>query len=174
LIDEGLAEDPVAVSQQVVRCGVPRKSFAELLGGPLSGGMSRYVEMDDTATLVAQDHEHVENLETDRRHGEEVNRHQGLDVILQEGSPGLGGRSAPANHVLADARLANIDAQLEEFPVDARSTPQWVFSAHPADQFSNLDRKAWTTGLAMAHFPGPEKPESFPMPADDGLGLNDH
>jgi hypothetical protein len=129
--------------------------------------------MDDTATLVAQDHEHVQNLETDRRHGEEVNRHQGLDVILQEDPPSLGGRSAPANHVLADAGLANIDAQLEEFTVDARSTPQRVFSAHPTDQFSNLDRKAWTTGSAMAHFPSPEEPKALTVPADDCPGLDD-
>jgi hypothetical protein len=87
--------------------------------------MNRYVEMDDTATLAAQDHEHVENLETDRWHGEEVNRHQGLDVILQEGSPGLGGRSATANHVLADAFRT---------PPASRSGSCWVCDINVGDR----------------------------------------
>jgi hypothetical protein len=51
--------------------------------------MSGYVEMDDTAALVSQYQEHVEDLKPDRRHGEEVDRHQGLEVILKEGSPSL-------------------------------------------------------------------------------------
>ena len=36
--------------------------------------------------LVSQYQEHVQDLETDRRHGEEVDRHDGLDVIIEEGS----------------------------------------------------------------------------------------
>jgi hypothetical protein len=51
--------------------------------------MSRHVEMDDTAALVSQYQEHVEDLETDRRYSEEVDRHHGLYMILKEGSPSL-------------------------------------------------------------------------------------
>jgi hypothetical protein len=134
LVDEGLPEDPIAISKQIAWRRIPRESLAHLLGGPFRGGMSRYVEMDDPATVVSHDQEHVQDLETDRRHGEKVNRHQGLDVILQEGSPSLGGRPAPANDVFADAGLADIDAEFEEFAVDARSTPEWIFAAHLADQ----------------------------------------
>jgi hypothetical protein len=64
-----------SIPEQIAWRSVPRKSFPELLGGPLGGRMSRYVEMDDTAALVSQYQEHVEDLETDRRYSEEVDRH---------------------------------------------------------------------------------------------------
>ena len=78
-----------------------------------------------------------------------------------------------SDHVFAHAGLADIDAEFEEFTVDARSTPERVFPAHLADQFADFDRKAWATRSAMTHLPGPEKSKALTMPADDGLGLDD-
>src|SRR4051812_2475588 len=39
LLDEVMAEDPVAISQQVTRSAVPRKRFPELMSGPLGRRM---------------------------------------------------------------------------------------------------------------------------------------
>jgi hypothetical protein len=135
--------------------------------------MSRYVEMDDTAALVGQDQENVEDLEADRRHREEVDRDQGLDVIFKEGSPGLGGRPTRANHVFANAGFAGINAEFEQFTVDARSTPERIFPAHLADQITDFSRNAWPSDSAVTDFPSPEKSKALPVPSDHGLRLHD-
>jgi hypothetical protein len=94
-------------------------------------------------------------------------------VILQEGSPSLGGRPAPANDVFADAGLADIDGEFEEFAVDARSTPEWIFAAHLADQITDFYRNAGPSDSAATDLPGPEEPKALAVPADDSLGLDD-
>jgi len=122
---------------------------------------------------VGQDQEHVEDPETGRWHSEEIDRHQGLEVILQEGSPRLGGRPAPTNHVFADAGLADIDTEFEKLAVDARNTPEWVFSAHLADQLTDFYRNARPPDSPATDFPSPQKSKALAMPGDDGLRLDE-
>ena len=64
--------DPVAVSQQVARRRVIRKSLDHLLAHPESGGVRRDIEMNDTPTLVRHDHEYIQDTETNRWDGEEI------------------------------------------------------------------------------------------------------
>jgi len=59
-------------------------------------------------------------------------------VILKEGLPGLRRWLSPACNVLAHARFADIDAQLEQFTVNARCTPERIVAAHLANQLPNL------------------------------------
>ena len=79
-----------------------------------------------------------------------------------------------ADHVLADAGLTDVNAKLEKFAVNARSAPKGILAAHPEDQFSGLlrDRRA-AAGLPAPDLPGPEQPEAFPMPGNDGFRLDD-
>ena len=86
---ELIAEDPVAVSKQVTRNLLKGKGLPELLRGPLGRRMSGDVEMHDPPSLVSQDQEHLQDLKPDRRHGEEVHRDHGFDVILKESPPVL-------------------------------------------------------------------------------------
>src|SRR5215471_4769483 len=76
--------------------------------------MPGYVEMEDASAVVSQNQEHVKHLKSDGRHGKEVDRDHALDVILQEGLPGLRGWIAPAYEVLAHAGFADVDAKLEQ------------------------------------------------------------
>jgi hypothetical protein len=69
--------------------------------------------MQNAPTLMRQHQEHVQDLEPDRRHRKKVDGYHGLQVIVEEGSPSLGWRLAAAHQVLAHARLADINAQLE-------------------------------------------------------------
>src|SRR5262249_52070133 len=64
-------------------------NFPQLLGSPFGGGMGGDVEVDDAAPVMSQHQKYVQHLEADRGHREEVHRDHGLDVILQEGFPGL-------------------------------------------------------------------------------------
>lgn len=72
LLREFVAEDPIAIAQQITWCGVPRKGVAELLGSPLRGGVSSNGEMHDPPAVVGQNQEHIQGLKPDGRHREEV------------------------------------------------------------------------------------------------------
>src|SRR5499427_10258371 len=121
-------EDAVAIAQQIARRAVPRKSLSQLLCGPFRGRMSGDVKMQNAPPLMRQHQQHVEHLEPDGRYRKEVDRNHGLHVVLQEGSPGLGGRVVAAHQVLAHTRLAHVDAELEQLSVNPRSAPDWILA----------------------------------------------
>ena len=85
------------------------------------------------AAVVRQNAEDVQNLEADRRDGEEVHGHRGCEVILQERAPRLRPWPSAAAHVLADGGLANVNPEFEQLTVDAWRAPQRVLSAHSSD-----------------------------------------
>src|SRR5882762_11905658 len=116
---------------------------------------------------------HVKNPETDRGHGEEIDGDQLLGAILQECAPGLRRRFAAAHHVFAHAALTDVDAEFEQFAVDARSTPTGILPAHPADQISDFARNGGSSGLASPHLPGPEQAKAGTMPGYDCFWLDD-
>ena len=109
-----------------------------------------------------------------RRHSKEVNRDHRLDVVLQDGPPGLRRRLAVARHVLPHAGLADIDAELEQFAVNTRRPPQWILAAQSTDQFSNVFRYRWSAGLAVTNFPCPEQTEALAMPGNHGFRFDDY
>src|SRR5215472_5089349 len=54
LLHEVMAEDPIAIAQQVPRHGVPREGFSHLLCGPLCRGMRGDSEMKNATPVVRQ------------------------------------------------------------------------------------------------------------------------
>src|SRR5260370_26104802 len=132
------AVDSVAVPKQVTRDLLKGKGLPKLLRGPLGRRMGGDVEMDDPSSIVSQNQEHVQDLKPDRRHREEVDRHHCLDVILQEGPPRLRRRLPTAYDVLADAGLADIDAEFEQFSVDAGRAPERILAAHLSNQLADF------------------------------------
>jgi hypothetical protein len=76
--------------------------------------------------------------------------------------------------ILADAGLSNVNAEFQEFTVNARRTPQRVFPAHGADQLANVFRNTRTTALAVTAFPPPEKPKAHAVPGYHRFRLDDN
>src|SRR5690349_3437694 len=74
-------------------------------------------------------------------------------------------------HILGDASLADLDAELEKLPRDARSTPQRVGDAHLADQPANFQQYSWSAA-AVPRFPAPIRSETGTVPTDDGIRLH--
>src|SRR5215472_4998212 len=126
---EFLPEDGVAIAQQVARDLLKRKRLPQLLPGPFRGWMGGHIEMKNASTVMSQHQKDVKHLETNGRHGKEINGDQLLSMILQESAPGLRRGLAAAHHVFADGALCNVDAQLEQFTMDA-GAPQVGFSRH--------------------------------------------
>jgi hypothetical protein len=112
-------KNSVTVAEQEAWELVKGKCFPQLLCGPLRGRMSGHIEVQDATSVMGQHQKHVEYLEADRRHREEVDRNQLLRVILQECAPGLRRGFAGAHDVYAETTLPDVAAKLEKFAVDA-------------------------------------------------------
>src|SRR5665811_175556 len=132
-------------------------------------GLRGDVEMHDPPAVVSQHQEHVQHLKANGRHREEVDRNRGLHVVFQEGAPCLRRRIPTAGHVFAHAGFADVNAQFEEFSVDARSAPKRVLAAHLPNQLTDFLRHRRAAALAAANLPSPKQSKSLAVPSDDGL-----
>ena len=94
-------------------------------------------------------------------------------MAIEEGSPGLRGRLPLVYQVRAHARLADVDAELEQFAMNARRTPPRIFTAHLADQIANLQCDCRTSSLPFPNLPRPEYPESPSVPCNHSVWLHD-
>jgi hypothetical protein len=120
LLANRAAKYAIPVAEQILRGLIERKCFPQLLRRPLGRRMRGDIEMNHSPSIVSQNQKHVQDLTTNRRHGEEVDRHHGPDVILKEGPPGPRRRLSPTGHVFAHARFSDVDAQFEQFTMDTR------------------------------------------------------
>lgn len=80
--------------------------------------------------MVAEDDQHIEETEADRRHNEQIHRGDAGRVVAQKGLPALARRPPSSRHVLGHGRLGDLDAELERLAMNARRAPQWIGKAH--------------------------------------------
>ena len=68
----------------------------------------------------------------------EVDRDKLLGVVVKKCPPGLAGRLSLPDHILADARLTNINTELESFSLDPAAHPRvgWQGSWYGSDRTS--------------------------------------
>src|ERR1700731_310999 len=64
-------------------------------------------------------------------------------MIAKERPAALGWGVSWLGHVLGHAGLSDIDAELEEFSMDPRRSPQRIGNAHLADKLACLQRNCW-------------------------------
>src|ERR1700758_4978163 len=121
---------------------------------------------------MAHDQQSIEQPERNCRHNEEVHCDNAVRMVAKERLPSLRGRAPPPRHVLGDAGLADVDAELEKLSMDSWRSPQRVGDAHLADQPANFQRHGWSTAAA-SRFPAPIQSETGAVPADHGLGPDD-
>jgi len=70
-------------------------------------------------------------------------------------------------------RLADVNAEFEEFTVDVRSAPKRVLAAHLPKQFTDFLRHRRAAALAAANFPSPKQSKSLAVPRDDSFRFDD-
>src|SRR6266851_1256010 len=68
--------------------------------------------------------------------------------------------------------LADLDAELQQFPVDAGRPPQRVGFAHAADQITDFCADLGSSRTARS--PPPKEPEALAMPLDHGGRLDQY
>src|ERR1700730_17542433 len=86
----------------------------------------------------------VEQTKRDCRHDKQFHRGDAVGMIAKERPPALGWRVSSPGHVLGHAGLPDIDADLEEFSMDPRRSPQRIGNAHLANELTDLHRGRWT------------------------------
>src|SRR5438067_11891131 len=94
------------------------------------------------------------------------------DLPSQEGPPSLGRGAASLDHVLRDARLSDLETELEQLTMDAWCSPQRIFRAHLPDQRAQV-RGDPRSASKRARFPTPVPAEAGSMPTDKGLRSDD-
>src|SRR5215467_4874018 len=88
--------------------------------------MSGDITVNYATPIMGQYPKDVKDLEADRGHGEKVDGGQPLEVIVPECAPGLRGRPSRAHHVLANATLTDVEAELELLTVDPGCAPTGI------------------------------------------------
>src|SRR3984893_9755101 len=131
------AIDPVAIADEVVRSLIPGKRLRYLTCNPFGRRICRDVDPDEVSAVESDNDEGIEQVETDSWNSEQVHGGNVRRVVTQEGPPSLAGRRPSFDHVLGDARLRDLNPELEQFAVDARRAPKRIFEAHPPAQHAH-------------------------------------
>ena len=76
-------------------------------------------------------------------------------------------------HVFADAAFSEMDAEFEQFAMNAGCTPSGILPAHLADEILDLARNDRSSRLAAPHLPSPEQSKAGTMPGHDRFWLDD-
>src|SRR6266702_2014433 len=92
------------------------------------------IDPDEVSARQPDDEEGVAHVEANGWGNEQVHGGDVRCVVTQEGGPALGRRSTSLDHVLRNAGLSDLKAELEQLAMDTRRTPQRIVNAHPADQ----------------------------------------
>ena len=82
---------------------------------------------------------HDQSIQDPKRRGrdnEHVDRRGVSQVVVQKAAPSWGGGLGASRRIPPNRGLADSDAELEQFAMDARRAPQRVLAAHLANQFS--------------------------------------
>src|SRR6266481_2691717 len=114
----------------------------------------------------------VEQTKRDCRYDEQIHRGDAVGMIAKERPPALGWRVSSPGHVLGHAGLSDIDAELEEFSMDPRRSPQRIGNAHLADKLAYLRRYSWSATTAP-RLPPPVRSEPGAVPTNNGVRLHD-
>jgi len=155
----------ISVVNDVARCLIPRKRFAQLLCGPGRGWMFRHADIKDAPTFVREDDEHEEEATRRRRNSQEIGSYDLPDVIGQERAPRLRGRCGRARGT--SRRLP------ERFPRRASKArrgsvahPHRIVVRHLPNQRAHICGHRRSTG-APTTLPRPKQAKAFAMPGDD-------
>src|ERR1700756_5541376 len=163
----------VSIPNEISRRVVPRERLGDLARDPLRGRICRHAKRHPKSPSVAHNDKTIQNLESDRRRGKEVDRRDAVDVIAEKRPPALRRWRRVAAYVPSDRRLRDLEAELEQLTMNPRRAPQRVRTAHLANERAQLSRYLRSANT-VAGSPAPIRPKPSTVPANDGLRPDDH
>src|SRR5438094_2044926 len=116
------------------------KRFTQSSHVPLGSRMTSDVEVQNPAPAMLRYEEAIQELERQRGHGKEVEGGDHLTMVSQEGQPVFSRIAAApdALQISGDSALGDLEAELQQFPVDLRCSPAQILGRHAADESPNL------------------------------------
>jgi len=116
----------------------------------------------------------VQHPEAYGRYCEEVERHDGLAVIVQEGQPAFPGITAPLDRpeIPRNRSFGEQQTKFEKLAVVLGSAPGGILPCHPLDQFPEFESDLGPAAGVSARPPAPIQPESGAMPPAQRLRLD--
>ncbi len=130
----------VVVDKDETMWTVSRKHVAQLLHYPGGRWLAGHVEMQNRASMVFDDEEAREQLEGQRGDRAEIAGNDRLAVVGEKRDP-AGGKIAAASNasqIPGDAAFGDVEAELQEFPVDPGRSPVRILRCQATDQGPNL------------------------------------
>src|SRR6202035_873910 len=170
--DKNLTISAVPVTDEIAGSLFPPACFRDLICDPFCGWMRCDAKPQNMSPAVSHDQQSIEQAKRDCRHDKQIHRRDVVGMIADTRSPALRRRVSSLDHVCGHARLSDIDAELEEFSMDSRRSPQWIGNAHLADKPSYFDRNRRSAG-ARSRLPPPVRSEPGAVPFNHGLRLHD-
>src|SRR5215831_18755966 len=135
------------------------------------------VEMENAARMMLDDEEAVQHAEAQRGHGKDVEGSDHLTMVLEECQPALHlrlvGLALQPLQIARHGEFRNLKSELQQFPVDARRAPGWIFGPHAPNQPLNLHADARATRAFRPRSPSPEQAKPSTMPGHHGIWLYD-
>src|SRR5665647_652565 len=169
--DDG-AIDAIPITDEVVRSLIPRECLCYLTRNPFRRRMACNVDPDEVSTIHPHDDEAIEQIEANGRDNKQVHGGDIWGMIAQESAPSLAWRPASLDNVLSDARLRDLNAELEQFTVDAWRSPERVLDTHLPDQRSGFSLYLRSPSQ-WARLPVPVAAKARLMPTHKRLGPDD-
>src|SRR6201988_964617 len=163
----------VSIANEISRRVVPRERLGDLARDPLRGRICRHAKRHPKSSSVAHNDKTIQNLESDRRQGKEVDRRDAVEVIAEKRPPALRRWRRVAAYVPSDRRLGDLEAELEQLTMNPRRAPQRVRTAHLANERAQFSRDLRSANT-VAGSPAPIRPKPSTVPANDGLRPDDH
>jgi hypothetical protein len=105
----------------------------DLICDPFCGRMRCDAKPQNMSSAVIHDQQSIEQSERDCRHDEHIHRGDSAGMIMKKRLPTLGRWFSSFDHIFGNARLPDMDAELEKLAVDPRRSPQRIGNAHLAD-----------------------------------------
>src|SRR5664280_1912654 len=150
---------------------VPWESLGDLARDPLRGRICRYPKRHPDPSSMTQNDKAIEDLERDRWKDKKVDRRDAVSMVAQKRAPALRWWQPAAAHIPSDRRLGDLEAELEQFPMNAWRAPERVRAAHLANERAQLSR-GLRSANTVARSPAPIRSKAGAVPANDRFRSN--
>src|SRR5262245_3063708 len=131
--------------------------------------MARQLEPQQLPPAVAQHQKCEQPLQGQSWDHTSVDGSDRLRVVSKERLPALR-RRATLHHVFRDRRLGDLEAQHQQFAMEAGCSPLRVFPAHPSDEVTQAPIDPGSP-CPVPRFPPPERLKARTVPPKNGLWL---
>src|SRR5664280_2353708 len=156
----------VPIPNEVSRRVVPWESLGDLARDPLRSRVSRHAKRQPNSSSMPYDDKTIEDPERDRWKDKKVDRRDAVGMVAQKRAPALRWWLRVAGHMPSDCRLSDLEAELEQFTMNAWGAPKRVRTAHLANERAQFSQDLRSANM-VARSPAPIRLKPSAVPAND-------